>query len=218
MPTPTLDEAVREHYRAHRLTDDSLAALRREIHAAAPEPSPEASGAARTPRRAAADRGPAARAATARRLWRGAAAGALTLALAGVIALAWPAGGAMTTEAVAREIALNHVQALDPDVRGASFEAVAGQLGKLDFAPVRPDHVGMDEVIGGRYCSLGGEMAAQIRFVDAKDRVCTLYQVRDTGAFEGVQEGTFDTSGVRVHVWREGGVLVGLAEPMPEGE
>ena len=81
---------------------------------------------------------------------------------------------------------------------------------------VRPVGLTGERIVGARYCSLGGEMAAQIRFRDAAARVCTLYQARDSEAFRGVREGTFEMSGVRVRVWRESGLVMGLAEPITD--
>ncbi len=137
----------------------------------------------------------------------------LALVLAVAVLLAWPASG-VSTEAVAQEIALNHTRALDPDVRAPSFDDLAGDLEGLDFAVVRPDNMEMDELVGARYCSLGGEMAAQIRFRDAKQRICTLYQAKDSETFRDVESGTFERGGVRVRVWRESGLVMGLAEPI----
>ncbi|MEM6327127.1 MAG: hypothetical protein AAF791_08415 [Bacteroidota bacterium] len=205
----TLDEAVRDHYRAQGLDADTLATLRRQIA----EEVPSDAAPRRAPDRQAA---PGARTAL-RRMARWGAFAALALALGTTLWLAWPATGALSAEAIAQEIALNHVVALDPDVRAGSFAALTGDLDKLDFSVMEPDDIAMEEVIGARYCSLGGQMAAQIRFRDANARVCTLYQARDSEAFDAVREGTFEMSGVRVRVWREGGLVMGLAEPMHEG-
>lgn len=205
MPDSTrpLDEAVREHYRAHSLSPDALASLREAVHAAAPEA------------RHAPDR-PAASVARSRsvRRWRAAAVAAFVLALAASVTLVWPASGGVSTEAIASEIAMNHTRALDPDVEARSFSDLAADLEGLDFSVVQPADMAIEKVVGARYCSLSGEMAAQIRFRDAKNRICTLYQAKDSDTFEDVQEGTFDTGGVRVRVWREGGLVMGLAEPL----
>ena len=211
MTQPSLDEAVREHYRTASLDPDALRSLREAVLDAAPEASapvpPEASRLAS--RRA----GGRAIASGAARLWRPIAAGALVVALAAALLLAWPAGG-VSAEAVAQEIALNHVRALDPDVRAPSFADLAGDLEGLDFAVVRPASMEMGELVGARYCSLGGEMAAQIRFRDSNARICTLYQAKDSDTFRDVQEGTYERGGVRVRVWRESGLVMGLAEPI----
>lgn len=204
-----LDEAVRDHYRGQSLDADTLAALRRQIPEAAP---PE-----EAPSRRAPDRGAVSGTQPlVRRAMRWGAFAALALALGGGLWLAWPATGALSAEAIAQEIALNHAVALDPDVRAVSFDALTADLDKLDFSVTRPAGMDIEEVVGARYCSLGGQMAAQIRFRDAAARVCTLYQARDTAAFDSVREGTFEMGGVRVRVWRENGLVMGLAEPISE--
>jgi hypothetical protein len=202
----TLDEAVRDHYRGQALDSATLADLRHQIAEAAP--APEAPVSRRAPDRAAAPRS--------RQILRRGAFAALAVVLGGGLWLAWPATGALSAEAVAQEIALNHAVSLDPDVRAVSFDALTGDLDKLDFSVMRPAGMDVEEVVGARYCSLGGQMAAQIRFRDAAARICTLYQARDGEAFENVREGTFEMGGVRVRVWREGGLVMGLAEPISE--
>ncbi|MEM1055395.1 MAG: hypothetical protein AAGI52_07700 [Bacteroidota bacterium] len=200
-----LDEAVRDHYRGHALDTETLADLRHQIAEAAP--TPEASATRRAPDRAAAPR--------ARQILRRGSFAALAVIVSVGLWLAWPTSS-ISAEAVAQEVALNHARALDPDVRGGSFDELTADLDKLDFSVMQPAGMAMEEVIGVRYCSLGGQMAAQIRFRDAAARVCTLYQARDTEAFENVREGTFEMGGVRVRVWREGGLVMGLAEPIAE--
>lgn len=202
-----LDEAVRDHYRGQALDSTTLDDLRQRIAAEAP---------ADTPRRAP-DRAPTARSRPAlARFARWGALALLAVALGAGFWLARPATGSLSAEAVAQEVALNHVKALAPDIRAGSFDALAGDLDKLDFSVMQPAGMQMERVIGVRYCSLGGQMAAQIRFRDAGARVCTLYQALDSDAFDHVREGTFEMGGVRVRVWREGGLVMGLAEPIAE--
>lgn len=205
MTDPRLDEAVRDHYREQSLGADSLAHLRHQIAEAVPTES----------LRRAPDRDAVARAGIPRSLRWGATA-ALAVVLGGSLWLAWPASGSLSAEAVAQEIALNHIKALDPDVHAGSFAELTSDLDKLDFNVMPPEGMEMENMIGARYCSLGGQIAAQIRFRDAGARVCTLYQVRDTEMFRGVREGAYEMGGVRVRVWREGGLVMGLAEPIAE--
>jgi hypothetical protein len=134
-------------------------------------------------------------------------------AAAFAVGLWWPSP-ALSAEAVAREIALNHVKALAPDLTLATFEEAREAMTKLDFSVATPGAESLPtvRVTGARYCSLGGEMAAQFRLLDAANRPCTLYQVRDGEAFRHLQPTTVEVDGVRVRIWREAGLVMGLAE------
>jgi len=66
-------------------------------------------------------------------------------------------------------------------------------------------------MLGGRYCSIQGRLAAQIKLEDEAGRVLTLYQTRFSEAFEGISEQRCELDGIQVRIWREGGLLFGLA-------
>ena len=125
-------------------------------------------------------------------------------------------GGPDPGRHVAREIAMNHGKAFPPEFESESYEALRGRMEKLDFELSRPGGVvGADmTLIGARYCSLQGSVAAQLRLRDASGRVCTLYLVRgDAPAFVHVGEETHALSGLNIRLWRDNGLLYGLATP-----
>ena len=109
--------------------------------------------------------------------------------------------------AVAREIALNHAKAYPPDFVSGSYDELAGRMAKLDFRLSRPDR-DVGTLLGARYCSLQGRVAAQLRLRDDDGRPCTLYEVR---ALDGVEPGEYSVSGLSIRLWREGDLLYGLA-------
>lgn len=200
-----VDRAVATYYAQKSLAPEALAALRAQIEEASPPP-------ARTtpPTRTAPDREPAQ---TATRFRTRLMAGVVGLAVVAVAMLAWPSP-ALTGDALAHEIASSHVMNLDPDVEAESFEEARQRLEKLDFAAVRPtaDVMPAFRLTGARYTRVGGEMGAQFHIEDAAGRPCSLFQVPDDEAFRNIQEATYEVDGVRVKVWREAGLLMGLAE------
>ena len=94
---------------------------------------------------------------------------------------------------------------------------------KLDFVPVSSKQVSQSgfELIGGRYCSLQGITAAQlrVRIPDSSD-VQTLYQTeyrRDVFNHmpimeEGEEPLEIFVKGIKVKIWVEKGLLFALTE------
>ncbi len=204
-PRDAVDRAVADHYARKSLDASTLAALRDQIQAASPSPARSQS-----PARTAPDREPAH---TTTRLRTRVMAGLVGLAVVAVALLAWPSPS-ITGDALAHEIASSHVMNLAPDIEAGSFDEARQRLEKLDFAAVRPtDEIMPDfELTGARYTRVGGEMGAQFQIEDAAGRPCSLFQVRDNDAFRHVRDATYEVDGVRVQVWREAGLLMGLAE------
>ena len=156
------------------------------------------------------DRAPARPAVRARTRWL---AGAVGLAVLAVAFLAWPQP-ALSGDRLAREIASRHVMSLKPDVEADSFDEARARLDKLDFVAVRPSEDAMPafRLTGARYTRLGGQMGAEFQVQDALGRPCTLFQVRDDATFRDIEDTVYEIDGVRVRVWREADLLMGLAE------
>jgi len=144
--------------------------------------------------------------------WGIAAGAALLLALATWIGLQ-PVDPARLLQAVAEEVALDHTSALAPDVVASSFAELAGRLERLDFTP-RGSNRTSDLVLDGvRYCSIQGQIAAQIQLHDARTgRRVTLHQTRATPRLEALEPAEIEVAGTRVEIWREGGLVLALAQ------
>ena len=108
-------------------------------------------------------------------------------------------------ERTAREIALNHNKSLDLEFPFGNFERLRQAMIKLDFplqAPQRLRNAGFT-VLGGRYCSIQGQIAAQIRLRRDDGSIHTLYQTRLTPLLAGLTGATLSYDGVRVVSWSE---------------
>ena len=118
-----------------------------------------------------------------------------------------PAASALASRA-AHEIALNHRKQFAIEFTGRGFDGLAAQMPKLDFQPFQPNRVRRHgyRFVGARYCSVGGQVAAQIRLQDRYRRKLTLYQFRPGSEFEELRESRIDVDGVSVQIWREGGL------------
>jgi hypothetical protein len=157
-----------------------------------------------------------------RRLLRGIFSGMAALLVIGIAVGLWvggqPGAERALAEQIAREVALNHHKAFAPEIKAGSFAELGKAMGKLDFKPVFPtrrDVRGM-RLIGGRYCSIGDCVAVQATVVMPDGRRGTLYEVRPNKRLEAVEEAELVVKGLRVRLWREGGLLFVLAEPLTQ--
>jgi hypothetical protein len=119
-------------------------------------------------------------------------------------------------EPLGQEIARNHARDLEPEFRTTSYEELARRMDRLDFE-VRPAARLADRgfrLVGARYCSLGGRIAAQLRVIDEGGRKLTLYLVRAVRPIEEgqqIEEGRRTHNGVSVETWQVGDLIYGLA-------
>ncbi|UCB56064.1 MAG: hypothetical protein JSW45_05920 [Thiotrichales bacterium] len=129
-------------------------------------------------------------------------------------------------ERIAMEVAKNHIKLKPMEVETASIEGIRDYFEKLDFLPVSSllvERAGL-ELVGGRYCSLQGITAAQLRVREpGSDNLQTLYQteyIEDVFSDmpvveEGGEPVELYVKGVRVKIWVEKGLLFALTE-LPE--
>ena len=84
---------------------------------------------------------------------------------------------------------------------------------KLDFTPLEPHRMRRvgHRLIGARYCSIGGKIAAQIRLMDAHERSLTLYEFRPGHTYGELTAHELNIDGVIVAMWQEGGLVMALA-------
>jgi hypothetical protein len=115
---------------------------------------------------------------------------------------------------VAQEVAMNHNKALAVEYQTDSYEVLSQSMDKLDFtlrAPLTVFEQGL-ELVGGRYCSIQGELAAQIKMTDDAGRVYTLYQTRSNEVLHAIDKNRLSLEQVNIQLWEEQGLLFALAE------
>jgi hypothetical protein len=120
---------------------------------------------------------------------------------------------------IAEEAALNHLAQQPLEVYGTTVAELDSHFDQLGFrlvdslAPAKGVRL-----LGGRYCSLQGVTAAQLRRQDAQGRTQTLYQVPYQPATMGKlpdpalgeQPRTLQIRGLNVDLWVERGLLLAL--------
>lgn len=114
--------------------------------------------------------------------------------------------------AVVEEIALQHEQDLAVELIDGSYDELSRYMSMLDFEPVESERLQSEaRLVGGRYCSIRGCLAAQLRLETPDGEVHTLYQARWQPKFADLLNRAVTVDGVRVEFWREHDVLFGLA-------
>ena len=122
---------------------------------------------------------------------------------------------------IADEVAANHLKLKPMEVRGARIADVRDYFTELDFLPVQTRLPGASdlELLGGRYCSVQGVTAAQLRLrQDEAAPLQTLYQApydpQRFGPVPNLDDGerplTLGARGLEVQLWVEKGILVAL--------
>lgn len=117
---------------------------------------------------------------------------------------------------VAQHAALGHNERQELEFRVSRTSELRQAMKSLDFTPVEPEMMaGMNmRIVGARYTTIEGVMAAQIVYLDPKGEPCTLYELRPVAKLATVTDGEHEIDGVRVSVWREKGLLMVLARPI----
>ena len=120
-----------------------------------------------------------------------------------------------TERAVSAEVVMNYEKHSPMQVLSSHYSDVQAALNRLDFS-IMPANARILEgyrLVGGRYCSIQGVPAAQLRVQDLRSgKECTLYAVKAVGTLHDVNSTIERMDDVRVEVWRQDNVLFALAE------
>ena len=114
-----------------------------------------------------------------------------------------------------QEAAMNHATRLQVDVEAQTIPSLQASLKKLPFDLVLPEG-GLYErlaLIGGRYCTISGNLAAHLKFADPGTN--ERYSLFITPVASNINEMVSkpeDVSGVEVKLWQENDVVYALAK------
>lgn len=122
-------------------------------------------------------------------------------------------------EQVAEEIAYNHSKQMALEIISNDLNAIDTYLSELDFTLIDSTRVRQiaQGLLGGRYCSIRGKLAAQLK-IEGKNSnsTHTYYQaiIPDDFNLDGSTYSTW-INGINIELWVEDGVLLGLAGVSP---
>ena len=122
---------------------------------------------------------------------------------------------------IGSEVAKNHINLKPLEIQTSSMDVIRSFLTELDFSPVESILLkgSSKKLIGGRYCSIQGVTAAQLRLRDSETgQIQSLYQtVYDKKVFydlpllkENQKPITVYSKGLAVDIWVEKGILFAL--------
>ena len=134
------------------------------------------------------------------------------------ITMFWIAGeqdAPTQAQLVAAEIALNHQKRFEIDYFSSDIADLNKDMTQLDFALVQPSGLKDYKLVGARYCTIGDAIAAQLLLTKGQDAgAYTLYQFRSSTPLALSEAVTMDVQDVRVTLWSEGALILGLAQPI----
>ena len=130
-------------------------------------------------------------------------------------------------ERIGNEVAKNHIKLKPLEIQTSSIQVIRNYFTELDFSPIESTLVRKTNksLIGGRYCSIQGITAAQLRLKDNKSgQVQSLYQTlykpevfKDLPQLEeGKKPVTVYSKGLEVDIWVEKGLLFALTREVSE--
>ena len=140
-------------------------------------------------------------------------AAALCLFAAGAWIVLSDRGAGAVTRVIADEIAMNHNKRLDVEFVSTSYAELRRAMDRLDFSLVEPRRSDAEgwRLAGARYCSIRGQLAAQLRLETDDGEIVTLYQTAWTDDLNGLDGRQIGAGGLAVELWQEDGVFLGLA-------
>jgi len=117
---------------------------------------------------------------------------------------------------IAGEVAMNHEKALPPEITTDAWSRIQAGLPKLKI-PLSPTQSAFLEgyhIQGGRYCSIQGELAAQISLHDSEQRPATLYIAPLTSALRQTLPCVLQQDKTRIQLWHDAHRLFVLASDL----
>jgi len=123
---------------------------------------------------------------------------------------------------IADEVAKNHLKLKPLEIRSEQITDVQNYFDKLDFLPISSlqfKQRNQASLAGGRYCSLKGSTAAQLRYQQKNGKFVTLYQTNYSEMFSGLPDLEKGLNpiityarGVEITIWVEKGLVMVTAK------
>jgi len=118
------------------------------------------------------------------------------------------------TDTVLREAALNHSSKLQMDAETGSLSELQNELGELKFDIKLPksDFFGQLALVGGRYCTISGNLAAHLKLSNPEtSEQFSLFLTPYAKNLKTMESSAVEISGVDVELWHEDNVVYALA-------
>ncbi len=124
---------------------------------------------------------------------------------------------------IAEEVAGNHLKLKPLEIKADTMQGISTYFNQLNFSPISPTLLPLSKqtLLGGRYCSIQGVTALQLRMMNHKtNKVQSLYETQyDKQVFKDFPKLEQDSKpltiyvkGMKVDMWVEKDVLFALIE------
>ncbi len=114
-----------------------------------------------------------------------------------------------------REAAMNHLNKLQLDAQAETLAELQQGLGELPFEMSLPDGSIYKELalIGGRYCTISGNLAAHLKFADPQSgEQLSLFMTPTAQSTQKLFSDPEEVDGVEVKLWQENDVVYAMAK------
>jgi anti-sigma factor RsiW len=126
-------------------------------------------------------------------------------------------------QSIAEEVADNHLKLKPLEVQGDDLPSVLGYFTDLDFQLLASPRITAnsgDRLLGGRYCTIQGIDAAQLRVAASDGTLSTWYEAtlpadelkRIPDIDAGERPAEFVVRGVDIRIWQENGIVFAEAK------
>ncbi|MFT5085035.1 MAG: hypothetical protein ACI9Y1_003092 [Lentisphaeria bacterium] len=130
------------------------------------------------------------------------------------------------SQAIVNEVAMNHIKMKPLEINTKSIDELRRYFTALDFSLAHSSifKQPLTNMLGGRYCSIQGITAAQLRYQTADGQKSTLYEApyyeETHGSIPNIDKNetpinTF-IKGLKVTLWVEKGILMASTEELKE--
>ncbi len=113
---------------------------------------------------------------------------------------------------IVQEVELNHKKQFKSDFVSTDIQALAVAMNKLEFKlklPTQMKNTGY-QVTGARYCSIQGEIAAQLKLREDTGAVATLYVTKLNNQFIAIPQQSQVRDELSIELWQEAGLFYSL--------
>lgn len=114
---------------------------------------------------------------------------------------------------VSQEVELNHNKQLAAEFVSNSYSTLATAMNKLDFELTAPEHLARKgyQLLGARYCSIQGQIAAQLKLHNPQGDSMTLYITKINDELASLNNKNQLREGLLIQNWYEDGLFFSLA-------
>jgi len=121
------------------------------------------------------------------------------------------------THRTLNEAAMNHSTRLQLEFEGSTISEIDQHMSQLPFKVQLPtDFNKQYSVLGARYCTINGELAAHVKFIDREtDKQISLFMASSVDNLQEINATSEQVDGVNVSLWNESGLFYAMASRSP---